>query len=234
MSMFFSKSIRHPVQAFCQRLVRDKRGVAAVEFAFVLPILAIMLLGTVEVARAVDADRRFGNATAMLTDLIAREQDLTDADLGGMMQAIAHLMRPYDPASLTLGVVAVRAPIAAGQEPKVEWSYSHNGKTVPAKCATYALPADLVSPGSRVIVVEFDLQFHAHVRELGQQPAQGQPVRRRDRLGRQGDPDAALGLRPQQHAPDLGQPLRLLLPLISSRAPASHHTGSQNCGPVLL
>ncbi|MEQ1711597.1 MAG: TadE/TadG family type IV pilus assembly protein [Hyphomicrobium sp.] len=159
MTMFFRKSIHQPVKAFCQRLACDKRGVAAVEFAFVLPILAIMLLGTVEVARAVDADRRFGNATAMLTDLIAREQNVTDADLGGMMQAIAHLMRPYDPASLTLGVVAVRAPIAAGQQPKVEWSYSHNGKTVPAKGATYTLPADLVSPGSRVIVVESTYNF---------------------------------------------------------------------------
>ncbi len=157
--MNFPTKISHCVQKFCARLAHDNRGVAAVEFAFVLPILAIMLLGTVEVARAVDADRRFGNATAMLTDLIAREQELDDADLAGMMQAIEHLMRPYASNTLSLGVVAVRAPMTAGQEPRVEWSYSHQGKPVPAKCATYSLPADLVSPGGRVIVVESAYNF---------------------------------------------------------------------------
>ncbi len=144
---------------FTRRLAADDRGVAAIEFAFVLPILAIMLLGTVEVARAIDADRRFGNATAMVTDLIAREQELNDGDLEGMMRAIEHLMRPYDSNTLSLGVIAVRAPITAGEQPKVEWSYSHKSKPVPAKCATYALPPDLVSPGSRVIVVESAYNF---------------------------------------------------------------------------
>ncbi|MBA4174129.1 MAG: hypothetical protein C0511_16105 [Hyphomicrobium sp.] len=147
------------LSVFTKRIATDSSGVAAVEFAFVLPILAVMLLGTVEVARAVDADRRFGNATAMTTDLIAREQEIDTADLDGMMQAITHLMRPYDAATLSLGVIAVRAPITVGQQPRVEWSYSHNGKTVPAKCATYALPNNLVSPGGRVIVVETTYQF---------------------------------------------------------------------------
>lgn len=157
--MKFTTQINRRLKFYLTRIARDNRGVAAVEFAFVLPILAIMLLGTVEVARAVDADRRFGNATAMVTDLIAREQELDDADLAGMMQAIDHLMRPYDANTLSVGVVAVRAPMAAGEQPKVEWSYSHRGKTVPAKCASYALPADLVSPGGRVIVVESAYNF---------------------------------------------------------------------------
>lgn len=153
-----TKTSRRLYSAY-KRLARDQRGVAAVEFAFVLPILAIMLLGTVEVARAVDADRRFGNATAMLTDLVAREQEIDDADLAGMMQAIEHLMRPYESNTLALGIVAVRAPMDAAQQPRVEWSYSHNGKSVPGKCNTYSLPADLVSPGGRVIIVESAYNF---------------------------------------------------------------------------
>lgn len=159
MLKLITRKLVRPAQLLGRRLADDTSGVAAVEFAFVLPILAIMLLGTVEVARAVDADRRFGNATAMVTDLIAREQELSDADLAGMMGAITHLMRPYDAEALSLGVVAVRAPMVVGEQPKVEWSYSHKGKSVPAKCATYSLPADLVSPGGRVIVVESAYNF---------------------------------------------------------------------------
>lgn len=159
MPMTISTKISRRLHLACKRIARDQRGVAAVEFAFVLPILAIMLLGTVEVARAVDADRRFGNATAMLTDLVAREQEIDDDDLDGMMQAIEHLMRPYESNTLSLGIIAVRAPMDPAQQPRVEWSYAHNGKTVPAKCNTYALPADLVSPGGRVIIVESAYNF---------------------------------------------------------------------------
>ena len=147
------------VARLARRFSKDTRGVAAVEFAFVLPVLCVMLLGTVEVARAIDADRRFGNATAMTTDLIAREQDITDADLDGMMLSIEHMMKPYDADELKLGVIAVRAPITPGNPPVVEWSYSHKGKEVPAKCSNYTLPNGLVSPGSRVVIVESSYGF---------------------------------------------------------------------------
>lgn len=141
------------------RWARDSRGVAAIEFAFVLPILVLVLLGTIEIARAIDADRRFGYATSSTTDLIAREQDLTDADLDGMMNGIEHMMRPYDSSSLSLRVTAVRAPMSSGQQPRVEWSYAHREGKTHNKCDTYALPADLVSPGGRVIVVETKYNF---------------------------------------------------------------------------
>ncbi len=150
---------RHAFSSLAARLCHDTRGIAAVEFALVLPLLVIMLLGTIEIARAIDADRRFGNATAMTTDLIAREQDITDADLDGMMNAIQHLMHPYDSDTLKLGVIAVRSPITPGEQPVVEWSYSHQGKDVPARCANYTLPEGLISPGSRVVVVETEYGF---------------------------------------------------------------------------
>src|SRR5262245_30270353 len=44
-------------------LVRDKRGAAAVEFAVLAPLLTLMLLGTIELARAINIDRVFTQAT---------------------------------------------------------------------------------------------------------------------------------------------------------------------------
>lgn len=145
--------------AFARKLAADTSGVAALETALVLPFLLLLLLGTVEIARSVDADRKFGNATAMTTDLVAREETIDTAGLDGMMAAINHLMSPYDGDALSLGIIAVRAPIDPAQQPVVEWSYSHKGKTVPAKCANYTLPDGIVGPGGRVIVVESSFRF---------------------------------------------------------------------------
>lgn len=158
--MSFNTSLPRPAQASYLRFLRDTRGVAAIEFAIVMPLLVLMLLGTVELARAIDADRRFGNATAVTADLVAREQTLTDADLDGMMNSITHLMSPYDGTALSLGITAVRKPINPDEQPKVEWSYKHGNQTVLEKGATYpSLPADLVSPGGRVIIVESTFNF---------------------------------------------------------------------------
>lgn len=40
------------------RYKKDERGIAAVEFALILPILIVLYFGTIELARILDANRR--------------------------------------------------------------------------------------------------------------------------------------------------------------------------------
>lgn len=63
-------------------LLRESSGVAAVEFAFLAPLLMLMTFGTFEITRALIVHKRFQKATAMIGDLVAREQQLgeTSAD----------------------------------------------------------------------------------------------------------------------------------------------------------
>lgn len=143
-----------------RRLTRDKRGSAAVEFAFLAPLLTLMLLGTIELGRAINMHRVFTMATDSTGDLVAREQYVgtssTDAqtNLNSMMLSIKQLMQPYDSTSLALGVISVQASPTNASDTRVVWSYSYNGYTVPSKCATYALPAGLLAQGGSTIVVE--------------------------------------------------------------------------------
>ena len=146
-------------------LAGDTRGAAAVEFAFLLPLLTLMLLGTMELGRAVNMDREFTIATGMTGDLVAREQFLgtssTDAKntLDSMMASIKHIMQPYDSSTLALGIFSVQASATNAADTRVVWSYSWNGKSVPAKCATYTLPAGLLAKGGSTIVVESTFVF---------------------------------------------------------------------------
>lgn len=130
------------------------------EFAYLAPVLLLMLLATIEIGRAINIDRHFTMATQMAGDLVAREQwmgtDSSDAKLNleRMMQAIEHIMYPYDTSTLKLGIFSVRASTSNAEETKVDWSYSFNGKDVPTKCQSYTLPEGLIGKGGSTIVVE--------------------------------------------------------------------------------
>ena len=147
------------------RLWRHSQGSAAVEFAYLAPLLLLMLLATIEFGRAINIDRHFTMATAMAGDLVAREEWLgkssseAKANLDGMMESIKHVMQPYDASTLKLAVFSVRASTTDASDTKVEWSYSYNGKSAPSKCQAYALPSGLIGKGGSAIVVEASFLF---------------------------------------------------------------------------
>ncbi len=144
---------------------RDTQGAAAVEFGFLAPVLLLMLLATVETARAVSTDRHFTAAVATAGDLVAREEylgktsDAAKTNLDSMMLSIKHLMQPYDATSLKLAVFSVRASPTSATDTKVIWSYSYNGMAAPADCSAYTLPSDIVGKGGSVIVVDSTYVF---------------------------------------------------------------------------
>jgi Flp pilus assembly protein TadG len=124
-----------------------------------------MLLGTIELGRAVSIDRHFTAATSATGDLVAREAYLGEstsaatANLDAMMKSIKHLMQPYDASSLKLAVISVRASSTNASETKVDWAYAYNGADKPADCSSYALPANLIGKGGSVIVVDASYVF---------------------------------------------------------------------------
>jgi Flp pilus assembly protein TadG len=144
---------------------RDTRGAAAIEFGILAPLLLLMLLGTIEIGRAVSTDRHFNSATSTAGDLVAREEYLgtnssaAQSNLASMMLSIQHLMAPYDPTTLKLTVMSVRASTTDAKDTKVSWAYSFNGAAKPANCSAYALPTDLIGKGGSVIVVDATYGF---------------------------------------------------------------------------
>ncbi len=145
---------------------RCQQGAAATEFAFLAPLLMLMLLGTIEVGRAISVDRHFSLATSTASDLVAREESLGETDanaqtnLKAMMDSIQFMMKPYDASSLKMGVFQVRASPDDATDTRVDWSYSFNGYAVPSKCDTYAIPSGLIDKGASVIVVKSSYVFH--------------------------------------------------------------------------
>ena len=140
------------------RLRKDHRGVAAVEFAMIVPIMFMLFVGSVEMSQALTVDRRVTQSASSSADLVARAPvaGLSTADVDGLMLIVNQLMQPFDSAPLTVNIVSVKAQqVGAALQIVVDWSRDNHGGTPYPRSASYAsLPANLLAAGESVIVAE--------------------------------------------------------------------------------
>ena len=83
-------------QILARRLLRDRRGIAAVEFAFIAPVLVFFVMGVIEMSfrfRAAEEATRYVHQVA---DLVAREDELTKDQLGQIYGAAMYMMAPIE------------------------------------------------------------------------------------------------------------------------------------------
>lgn len=149
--------LRARIRAF----MSDANGVAAVEFAYLVPLLMLITFGTFEIARALFVHKRFQRATAMVGDLIAREKFIgstssdANAALTGIMISGQHVMSPYSADPFKLAVTQLRASATDAKKTKVEWSWSYNSMPTTGCGSQKSMPADdMVTKGNAVILIE--------------------------------------------------------------------------------
>lgn len=130
------------------RLLRDTSGAVAVEFALILPILIVMIMGTIEITNLVTAQRKVLAAAQTISDLISQETDVTSAQLDDLISAGKMVVRPMNTALLSVGVASVR--FDAASSPSVDWTHSLAGGSV-SNATTLATP--LAQANSSVIIV---------------------------------------------------------------------------------
>jgi Flp pilus assembly protein TadG len=89
------------------RLFEDSRGVAATEFAFILPVMLVMLFGTIELSSGVAVDRKVTLIARTLSDLTsqaapdpavqnANYAKVDDTYLQNVFTASIAILNPYD------------------------------------------------------------------------------------------------------------------------------------------
>lgn len=145
------------------RALRNRDGIAAVEFGYIAPVMLLMLVGSVEASRAISIDRRFSSITSMVGDLVSREQDMganqseNIAKITAIMDVITHVMKPHPTDSLQIEILPVMG-FGDGTDTKLyapSYKYANGSVSVSkSRCTAYSLPSGLVTAGGSVIVVE--------------------------------------------------------------------------------
>jgi len=130
------------------RLANDQRGVSAVEFAMLLPLMITLYLGTVEVSQGVGIDRKVTLTTRTVADLASQVQSINNADMSNLLNASSAVIVPYDTTKLKVTVSEVT--IDANGVAKIVWSDTLNG-TKRTAGTIVTLPAALNVPSTSLI-----------------------------------------------------------------------------------
>ncbi|OWY58885.1 pilus assembly protein TadE, partial [cyanobacterium TDX16] len=81
------------------RLGRDERGVSAVEFALLAPVLIAFYFGMAEFCQGFMAQKRMGHVSAMVADLVAQEDTVAIANLDDIFDIGGLIMKPFPTAA---------------------------------------------------------------------------------------------------------------------------------------
>jgi Flp pilus assembly protein TadG len=96
-----------------------QRGVSAVEFALIAPVMVLMLFGAAEISLMVSVDRKTTLAASTLGDLAAQTDIVSCAELSQISAVTRQVFEPYSGANASLVVASLKID---GGAPKVEWS----------------------------------------------------------------------------------------------------------------
>jgi len=139
------------------RFVHDRRGVSALEFAMLLPLMMTLYLGSVETSQGIAASRKVTLTAHTLADLSSQYTDITNADMSNILNAASAIMAPYPVAGLQ--AVMSELSINAQGQASVVWSDTLNG-TARSVGQVVNIPSALAVPNTYLLLSEVQYGYN--------------------------------------------------------------------------
>jgi Flp pilus assembly protein TadG len=162
-----TRALRFMVEGFVPRrlsdFANDRRGVSAVEFALLLPLMLTLYLGGVELSQGISIDRKVTLTARTVADLVAQAQSVstaTTADANAALGASAAILAPYpiDSAKIVVSVI----DIDKNGNAKVRWSSAKN-TSARAAGSSVTLPTALNVPETSLVWGEASYNYQPSI-----------------------------------------------------------------------
>ena len=140
------------------RLFREARGIAAIEFALIAPVLVIFFYGSFEVSMMLQTDRRVSNTAATMGDLVSRSPSINATEVTNVFRSAELTMTPYDTSAIRLRISSVDTDPATG-DPRIDWSRANANWTARTAGSTLTVPAGMIPPNGSVILAEVEFDY---------------------------------------------------------------------------
>ena len=119
-------------------------GVSAVEFAVLMPVMTLLLLGSFDIARAITVKAKTSQLSSTISDFVSQNQTITEDDLDGIIAASKTVLYPFPDTEevLTVRVESIRdrgAPTGY----VVDWYYQ---TTIDGSVETEGQSTDIPGP----------------------------------------------------------------------------------------
>jgi Flp pilus assembly protein TadG len=138
------------------RMLRARDGLAAIEFAFVAPVMIVMFFGAVELSAAVDCKTRVTHVASTAADLVAQETTVSSTDMSNVFAALNAIVFPYPSGAAKIVISSILYKTSTTGT--VEWSDVQNA-TKRTVGSTVTIPAGLMSAGGSVILAEITYTY---------------------------------------------------------------------------
>jgi Flp pilus assembly protein TadG len=155
-------NIWHRTRLSAFGLLGDRRGVAAIEFAMIVPIMLLLFFGTVEFSSAIAVDRKVTLIARTLSDVTSQSISVANADLSNFFNSGCAIMYPYaGPPPCTQTNNPMTAVISelyidpTTLKAKVQWSVPYQGgvaQTVGLAPTGVVVPQALLVGGTYLIL----------------------------------------------------------------------------------
>ncbi|MBX3429499.1 MAG: pilus assembly protein [Hyphomonadaceae bacterium] len=143
-----------------RRFARETKGLAALEFAIIAPLLMVpLLLGSVDLIDVMGANKRAQNAASSLADVVARDTEISNSEITSLWRALDVLMYPNEAGSMEIRVSSIS--IVNASTARVVWSEGHGGMTARTANSTVTLDSRMMNPGTSIIMVESVYKYDA-------------------------------------------------------------------------
>src|SRR5215510_9508014 len=108
-------SLEHRARSFMEfykrrllGLAGDQRGVSAVEFALLLPLMLALYLGVVEISQGIAAQRKVTMTARAVADLVSQASNVANTYMNNSMDAAIAVMAPFPDSKLKVTVTSIQ------------------------------------------------------------------------------------------------------------------------------
>jgi TadE-like protein. len=142
------------------QLKRDVRGVSAIEFAMIAPVVIAFYMGATEFCQAFMAQKRMGHVAFQVADMLAQQERVDTAGIDGLFDVSSLTMKPFSTTPLKLRVSSVE--MGADGVARIAWSRG-DGLAARTVGDTVTPPSNVMVAGQSVIMSEAEYNYDSPV-----------------------------------------------------------------------
>jgi Flp pilus assembly protein TadG len=137
---------------------RDRAGVSALEFAFVLPLMLTIYIGSFELSQGLSAKTKVSQTARTVTDLVSRSCvvqtsgcAISTSQMSDIFQATNTIMSPFTITAAQFVLVVSTINIDANGNTTIGQSCASDGNTYYTAGQSITVPAALIVPSTQLI-----------------------------------------------------------------------------------
>lgn len=136
-------------------LGRDERGLGAVEFAILAPVLLMLYIGVFELTLGFSTAKRVTRSAGTIADIVTQKPTTSKPELADMLNVAKSYIAPYSTEGLKLKVTGISMDDT--MIPKVAWSWAEDGNRPYVANSVTSVPATLLKANSFLVRVEVSI-----------------------------------------------------------------------------